>query len=184
MITEGKKKCVSEHNECASGHCNGKSPKCNLIVTDELEEITCNKGMSMCTEKLIMCKYIWNWYKKIFLSGSYYDTLTCFNEFNAKGNDFGNCGEDKNGPKKCMKDDVLCGKIICKIRHKRNNNFDYSTIGNCTYKSIVEKKTKYRKSLMVPDGIECGHRRVCATNIYSRCVLKVNASTLKEPEIL
>ncbi|XP_034021547.1 disintegrin and metalloproteinase domain-containing protein 19-like [Thalassophryne amazonica] len=98
-------------------YCTGASPYCppNVYL---LDGSTCQYGRAYCYNGMCLtheqqCLQLWGY-------GARPAHDACFEDVNAAGNAFGNCGKDEHGTyKKCEKSDAKCGKIQCQSAAKK-----------------------------------------------------------------
>ncbi|XP_051888698.1 disintegrin and metalloproteinase domain-containing protein 12-like [Pristis pectinata] len=106
--------CRPKRGECdLPEFCTGRSQDCpdNHYVKDGH---TCSNGNLYCSQGTCQsadrqCQEIWG-------AGSKSAERNCYEVINQQGNEFGNCGQNKdNNYMRCQDGDEMCGKIQCKV---------------------------------------------------------------------
>nr|XP_051688359.1 disintegrin and metalloproteinase domain-containing protein 5 isoform X1 [Oryctolagus cuniculus] len=153
--------------------CNGRLPNC-MPDTYVRNGEYCDGGDSFCHDGL--CKSTTRQCKALIGGDSRGAPFPCFDEINARGDKFGNCG---NGP--CQFADLLCGKLICAWPHKRmisrvNLSVIYSHIqddicvstylpikppANIPWTTSPYTSADSRDETFVQDGTICGPDMFC-----------------------
>ncbi|XP_061468778.1 disintegrin and metalloproteinase domain-containing protein 20-like [Rhineura floridana] len=144
-------------------YCNGTSEWCpeNVYVQDGAP---CSDGTycyhGNCTTHNGQCKMIFGMKATAASEG-------CFREMNIQGDRFGNCGLRHGTYKKCIAENILCGRIQCENVDKLPSLEEHSTIVNTPvgnrqcwgmdYHSIMEKADIGA----VRDGTPCGTDMMC-----------------------
>ncbi|XP_028624124.1 disintegrin and metalloproteinase domain-containing protein 5-like isoform X2 [Grammomys surdaster] len=163
--------CRTADNECdLIEYCNGREPYCgpNMYVRDGHP---CNSGQAFCFGAV--CHTSDN--QCMDLLGKYVrgGSFQCFEEFNTRGDRFGNCVSNF-----CAFENVLCGKLICTWPFKRlflkpNMSAAYGQVRDdlciSLYKGgriVKPTKTTYtdlsdRDETFVQDGTICGPGMYC-----------------------
>ncbi|XP_060038136.1 disintegrin and metalloproteinase domain-containing protein 2-like isoform X1 [Erinaceus europaeus] len=88
----------------------------------------------------------------------------CFNFINSMTDEFGNCGTDSSGPKKCSPENVQCGKLTCiytksRILELSNASVLYTNIDGKICVSVHYADAE--DSTFVKEGTSCGNQKVC-----------------------
>ncbi|MGH0133323.1 UNVERIFIED_CONTAM: hypothetical protein FKN15_064818 [Acipenser sinensis] len=98
-------------------YCTGASPYCpsNVYLLDGTSclysRAYCHNGMCLTHEQ--QCVQLWGY-------GAWPAPAACFQDVNAAGNAYGNCGKDSLGNYvKCGRSDAICGKIQCQSAAKK-----------------------------------------------------------------
>uniref|UniRef100_A0A3Q2NS17 ADAM metallopeptidase domain 19a n=1 Tax=Fundulus heteroclitus TaxID=8078 RepID=A0A3Q2NS17_FUNHE len=151
-------------------YCTGASPYCpaNVYLLDgsscQYGKAYCYNGMCLTHEQ--QCLQLWGYARPA------HDA--CFEDVNAAGNPFGNCGKDEHGNyKKCEKD-AKCGKIQCHSAAKKPKGTNAVSIDTTIKTGGIEVKCRgtYVYSTQdgqgdLPDpglvmtGTKCGEGKVC-----------------------
>uniref|UniRef100_A0A3Q2EF97 Disintegrin and metalloproteinase domain-containing protein 19-like n=1 Tax=Cyprinodon variegatus TaxID=28743 RepID=A0A3Q2EF97_CYPVA len=152
-------------------YCTGASPYCpaNVYLLDgsscQYGKAYCYNGMCLTHEQ--QCLQLWGYARPA------HDA--CFEDVNAAGNAFGNCGKDEHGNyKKCGKSDAKCGKIQCHSAAKKPKGTNAVSIDTTVKTGGIEVKCRgtYVYSTQdgqgdLPDpglvmtGTKCGEGKVC-----------------------
>ncbi|KAK5848733.1 hypothetical protein PBY51_006325 [Eleginops maclovinus] len=153
-------------------YCTGGSPYCpsNVYL---LDGSSCQYGVAYCYNGMCLthqqqCLQLWGY-------GARPAHDACFEDVNAAGNAFGNCGKDEHGNyKKCMKSDAKCGKIQCHSAAKKPKGTNAVPIDTTIKTDGIEVKCRgtYVYSTQdgqgdLPDpglvmtGTKCGEGKVC-----------------------
>uniref|UniRef100_A0A4W4GQU0 ADAM metallopeptidase domain 19a n=1 Tax=Electrophorus electricus TaxID=8005 RepID=A0A4W4GQU0_ELEEL len=158
-------------------YCTGGSPYCpaNVYLLDstscQYNHAYCYNGMCLTHEQ--QCLQLWGY-------GARPAHDACFQDVNAAGNAFGNCGKDAHGHYvKCEKSDAKCGKIQCHSAAKKPKGTNAVSIDTTIRTDGMEVKCRgtYVYSTQdgqgdLPDpglvmtGTKCGEGKVCK---YRRC---------------
>uniref|UniRef100_A0A3B3V785 Disintegrin and metalloproteinase domain-containing protein 19-like n=1 Tax=Poecilia latipinna TaxID=48699 RepID=A0A3B3V785_9TELE len=153
-------------------YCTGASPYCpaNVYLLDgsscQYGKAYCYNGMCLTHEQ--QCLQLWGY-------GAQPAHDACFEDVNAAGNAFGNCGKDEHGNyKKCEKSDAKCGKIQCHSAAKKPKGTNAVSIDTTIKTGGIEVKCRgtYVYSTQdgqgdLPDpglvmtGTKCGEGKVC-----------------------
>uniref|UniRef100_A0A673LF97 ADAM metallopeptidase domain 19a n=1 Tax=Sinocyclocheilus rhinocerous TaxID=307959 RepID=A0A673LF97_9TELE len=153
-------------------YCTGGSPYCpsNVYLLDgsscQLGRAYCYNGMCLTHEQ--QCLQLWGY-------GAQPAHDVCFQDVNAAGNAFGNCGKDSHGNyMKCEKSDAKCGKIQCHSAAKKPKGTNAVSIDTTIRTDGIEVKCRgtYVYSTQdgqgdLPDpglvmtGTKCGEGKVC-----------------------
>ncbi|KAL4640217.1 disintegrin and metalloproteinase domain-containing protein 33-like [Arapaima gigas] len=153
-------------------YCTGASPYCpsNVYLMDgspcQDGSAYCYNGMCLTHEQ--QCLQLWG-------SGARPAHDICFQDVNAAGNAFGNCGKNEQGNYvKCQKRDAKCGKIQCYSVAKKPKGSNAVSIDTTIRTNGVEVKCRgtYVYSTQddpgdLPDpglvmaGTKCGEGKVC-----------------------
>ncbi|KAM4565188.1 disintegrin and metalloproteinase domain-containing protein 33 isoform 1-T2 [Fundulus diaphanus] len=153
-------------------YCTGASPYCpaNVYLLDgsscQYGKAYCYNGMCLTHEQ--QCLQLWGY-------GARPAHDACFEDVNAAGNPFGNCGKDEHGNyKKCEKSDAKCGKIQCHSAAKKPKGTNAVSIDTTIKTGGIEVKCRgtYVYSTQdgqgdLPDpglvmtGTKCGEGKVC-----------------------
>ncbi|XP_027894333.1 disintegrin and metalloproteinase domain-containing protein 33 [Xiphophorus couchianus] len=153
-------------------YCTGASPYCppNVYLLDgsscQYGKAYCYNGMCLTHEQ--QCLQLWGY-------GAQPAHDACFEDVNAAGNAFGNCGKDEHGNyKKCQKSDAKCGKIQCHSAAKKPKGTNAVSIDTTIKTGGIEVKCRgtYVYSTQdgqgdLPDpglvmtGTKCGEGKVC-----------------------
>uniref|UniRef100_A0A672MXF4 ADAM metallopeptidase domain 33 n=1 Tax=Sinocyclocheilus grahami TaxID=75366 RepID=A0A672MXF4_SINGR len=153
-------------------YCTGGSPYCpsNVYL---LDRSSCQHGRAYCYNGMCLtheqqCLQLWGY-------GAQPAHDACFQDVNAAGNAFGNCGKDSNGNyMKCEKSDAKCGKIQCHSAAKKPKGTNAVSIDTTIRTDGIEVKCRgtYVYSTQdgqgdLPDpglvmtGTKCGEGKVC-----------------------
>uniref|UniRef100_A0A9J7YJ84 ADAM metallopeptidase domain 19a n=1 Tax=Cyprinus carpio carpio TaxID=630221 RepID=A0A9J7YJ84_CYPCA len=153
-------------------YCTGGSPYCpsNVYLLDgslcQHGRAYCYNGMCLTHEQ--QCLQLWGY-------GAQPAHDACFQDVNAAGNAFGNCGKDSHGNYvKCEKIDAKCGKIQCHSAAKKPKGTNAVSIDTTIRTDGIEVKCRgtYVYSTQdgqgdLPDpglvmtGTKCGEGKVC-----------------------
>uniref|UniRef100_A0A673J519 ADAM metallopeptidase domain 19a n=1 Tax=Sinocyclocheilus rhinocerous TaxID=307959 RepID=A0A673J519_9TELE len=153
-------------------YCTGGSPYCpsNVYLLDgslcQHGRAYCYNGMCLTHEQ--QCLQLWGY-------GAQPAHDACFQDVNAAGNAFGNCGKDSHGNYvKCEKSDAKCGKIQCHSAAKKPKGTNAVSIDTTIRTDGIEVKCRgtYVYSTQdgqgdLPDpglvmtGTKCGEGKVC-----------------------
>ncbi|KAK5617480.1 hypothetical protein CRENBAI_005517 [Crenichthys baileyi] len=153
-------------------YCTGASPYCPANVY-LLDGSSCQNGKAYCYNGMCLtheqqCLQLWGY-------GARPAHDACFEDVNAAGNAFGNCGKDEHGNyKKCEKSDAKCGKIQCHSAAKKPKGTNAVSIDTTIKTGGIEVKCRgtYVYSTQdgqgdLPDpglvmtGTKCGEGKVC-----------------------
>ncbi|XP_061665172.1 disintegrin and metalloproteinase domain-containing protein 33 [Syngnathoides biaculeatus] len=153
-------------------YCTGASPYCPANVY-LLDGSSCQYGRAYCYNGMCLthqqqCLQLWG-------SGARPAHDACFEDVNAAGNAFGNCGKDERGNYvKCAKSDAKCGKIQCHSAAKKPKGTNAVSIDTTIKTGGIEVKCRgtYVYSTQdgqgdLPDpglvmtGTKCGEGKVC-----------------------
>uniref|UniRef100_A0A8C3AZB1 ADAM metallopeptidase domain 19a n=1 Tax=Cyclopterus lumpus TaxID=8103 RepID=A0A8C3AZB1_CYCLU len=153
-------------------YCTGASPYCPANVY-LLDGSSCQYGVAYCYNGMCLtheqqCLQLWGY-------GARPAHDACFEDVNAAGNAFGNCGKDEPGNyMKCEKKDAKCGKIQCHSAAKKPKGTNAVSIDTTIKTGGVEVKCRgtYVYSTQdgqgdLPDpglvmtGTKCGEGKVC-----------------------
>ncbi|MEQ2211500.1 hypothetical protein XENOCAPTIV_004183, partial [Xenoophorus captivus] len=153
-------------------YCTGASPYCPANVY-LLDGSSCQNGKAYCYNGMCLtheqqCLQLWGY-------GARPAHDACFEDVNAAGNAFGNCGKDEHGNyKKCEKSDAKCGKIQCHSAAKKPKGTNAVSIDTTIKTGGIEFKCRgtYVYSTQdgqgdLPDpglvmtGTKCGEGKVC-----------------------
>lgn len=153
-------------------YCTGASPYCpsNVYL---LDGSSCQYGLAYCYNGMCLtheqqCLQLWGY-------GARPAHDACFEDVNAAGNAFGNCGKDEQGNYvKCDKSDAKCGKIQCHSAAKKPKGTNAVSIDTTIKTGGIEVKCRgtYVYSTQdgqgdLPDpglvvtGTKCGEGKVC-----------------------
>uniref|UniRef100_A0A8C2A8K4 ADAM metallopeptidase domain 19a n=1 Tax=Cyprinus carpio TaxID=7962 RepID=A0A8C2A8K4_CYPCA len=153
-------------------YCTGGSPYCpsNVYL---LDGSSCQHGRAYCYNGMCLtheqqCLQLWGY-------GAQPAHDVCFQDVNAAGNAFGNCGKDSHGNYvKCAKSDAKCGKIQCHSAAKKPKGSNAVSIDTTIRTDGIEVKCRgtYVYSTQdgqgdLPDpglvmtGTKCGEGKVC-----------------------
>ncbi|KAL7875897.1 hypothetical protein AOLI_G00108600 [Acnodon oligacanthus] len=153
-------------------YCTGGSPYCpsNVYL---LDGSSCQHGNAYCYNGMCLtheqqCLQLWGY-------GARPAHDACFQDVNAAGNAFGNCGKDAHGNYvKCEKSDAKCGKIQCHSAAKKPKGTNAVSIDTTIRTDGIEVKCRgtYVYSTQdgqgdLPDpglvmtGTKCGEGKVC-----------------------
>ncbi|KAG7330287.1 hypothetical protein KOW79_006509 [Hemibagrus wyckioides] len=165
--------CRSAAGSCdLPEYCTGGSPYCpsNVYLLDgsscQYGHAYCYNGMCLTHEQ--QCLQLWGY-------GARPAHDACFQDVNAAGNAFGNCGKDAHGNYvKCQKSDAKCGKIQCHSAAKKPKGTNAVSIDTTIRTDGIEVKCRgtYVYSTQdgqgdLPDpglvmtGTKCGEGKVC-----------------------
>ncbi|XP_023687174.1 disintegrin and metalloproteinase domain-containing protein 33 [Paramormyrops kingsleyae] len=153
-------------------YCTGASPYCpsNVYL---LDGSTCQGGHAYCYNGMCLtheqqCLQLWGY-------GARPAHDACFQDVNAAGNAFGNCGKDGQGNYvKCEKSDAKCGKIQCHSAAKkpkgtnavpidttiRTDGIEVKCRGTFVY-STQDGQGDLPDPGLVMTGTKCGEGKVC-----------------------
>ncbi|XP_058480887.1 disintegrin and metalloproteinase domain-containing protein 33 [Solea solea] len=153
-------------------YCTGALPYCPANVY-LLDGSPCQRGVAYCYNGMCLtheqqCLQLWGY-------GARPAHDACFEDVNAAGNAFGNCGIDEHGNfMKCEKSDAKCGKIQCHSAAKKPKGTNAVSIDNTIETDGVKVKCRgtYVYSTQdgqgdLPDpglvmtGTKCGEGKVC-----------------------
>ncbi|KAM8898821.1 disintegrin and metalloproteinase domain-containing protein 19 isoform 2-T2 [Spinachia spinachia] len=153
-------------------YCTGASPYCPANVY-LLDGSSCQYGVAYCYNGMCLtheqqCLQLWGY-------GAQPAHDACFEDVNAAGNAFGNCGKDEHGNyMKCDKSDAKCGKIQCHSAAKKPKGTNAVSIDTTIKTDGIEVKCRgtYVYSTQdgqgdLPDpglvmtGTKCGEGKVC-----------------------
>ncbi|XP_075943338.1 disintegrin and metalloproteinase domain-containing protein 33 isoform X1 [Anarhichas minor] len=153
-------------------YCTGASPYCPANVY-LLDGSSCQYGVAYCYNGMCLtheqqCLQLWGY-------GARPAHDACFEDVNAAGNAFGNCGKDEHGNyMKCEKSDAKCGKIQCHSAAKKPKGTNAVSIDTTIKTGGIEVKCRgtYVYSTQdgqgdLPDpglvmtGTKCGEGKVC-----------------------
>uniref|UniRef100_A0A7N8WRX8 ADAM metallopeptidase domain 19a n=1 Tax=Mastacembelus armatus TaxID=205130 RepID=A0A7N8WRX8_9TELE len=153
-------------------YCTGASPYCPANVY-LLDGSSCQYGLAYCYNGMCLtheqqCLQLWGY-------GARPAHDACFEDVNAAGNAFGNCGKDEHGNyMKCEKSDAKCGKIQCHSAAKKPKGTNAVSIDTTIKTDGIEVKCRgtYVYSTQdgqgdLPDpglvmtGTKCGEGKVC-----------------------
>ncbi|XP_041635649.1 disintegrin and metalloproteinase domain-containing protein 19 isoform X2 [Cheilinus undulatus] len=153
-------------------YCTGASPYCPANVY-LLDGSSCQYGLAYCYNGMCLtheqqCLQLWGY-------GARPAHDACFEDVNAAGNAFGNCGKDEHGNyMKCEKSDAKCGKIQCHSAAKKPKGTNAVSIDTTIKTGGIEVKCRgtYVYSTQdgqgdLPDpglvmtGTKCGEGKVC-----------------------
>uniref|UniRef100_A0A8C9XRF7 ADAM metallopeptidase domain 19a n=1 Tax=Sander lucioperca TaxID=283035 RepID=A0A8C9XRF7_SANLU len=153
-------------------YCTGASPYCPANVY-LLDGSSCQYGVAYCYNGMCLtheqqCLQLWGY-------GARPAHDACFEDVNAAGNAFGNCGKDEHGNyMKCEKSDAKCGKIQCHSAAKKPKGTNAVSIDTTIKTDGIEVKCRgtYVYSTQdgqgdLPDpglvmtGTKCGESKVC-----------------------
>ncbi|XP_067895057.1 disintegrin and metalloproteinase domain-containing protein 19-like [Heterodontus francisci] len=152
-------------------YCTGASPYCPFNVY-RLDGLSCDNGRAycytgMCLSHQQQCEQLWG-------SGARAAPTACFEDVNAAGNDYGNCGKNSEGTfLKCESSDAMCGKIQCQTSAKnpkerntvsidttiRFDGRDVKCRGTYLY-STVNGQEDLPDPGLVKTGTKCGYGKV------------------------
>ncbi|XP_063326405.1 disintegrin and metalloproteinase domain-containing protein 33 isoform X1 [Pelmatolapia mariae] len=154
-------------------YCTGASPYCPANVY-LLDGSSCQYGMAYCYNGMCLtheqqCLQLWGY-------GAQPAHDVCFEDVNAAGNAFGNCGKDEHGNYvKCKKSDAKCGKIQCHSAATKPKGTNAVSIDTTIKTGGTEVKCRgtYVYSTQdgqgdLPDpglvmtGTKCGEGKVCS----------------------
>ncbi|XP_040826607.1 disintegrin and metalloproteinase domain-containing protein 5-like [Ochotona curzoniae] len=171
-------------------YCNGESHICPRDTYTRNGE-HCEDGDAFCYEGL--CNTATKQCKKLIGGDTRGAPFPCYDEVNARGDRFGNCGRDP-----CNYPDLLCGKLVCIWPHKsfvlRTNlsviyTHLYDEMCVSTYKPAARPQdqptlTTYntaqdRDETFVSDGTICGPNMICI-NFACRVVNSLHNTKLCE----
>ncbi|CAK6968653.1 disintegrin and metalloproteinase domain-containing protein 33 [Scomber scombrus] len=161
-------------------YCTGASPYCpsNVYLLDgsscQYGRAYCYNGMCLTHEQ--QCLQLWGY-------GARPAHDACFEDVNAAGNAFGNCGKDEHANyMKCAKSDAKCGKIQCHSAAKKPKGTNAVSIDTTIKTDGIEVKCRgtYVYSTQdgqgdLPDpglvmtGTKCGEGKVCNSNGNCHC---------------
>ncbi|XP_033869581.2 disintegrin and metalloproteinase domain-containing protein 33-like [Acipenser ruthenus] len=153
-------------------YCTGASPYCpsNVYLLDGTSclysRAYCHNGMCLTHEQ--QCVQLWGY-------GAWPAPAACFQDVNAAGNAYGNCGKDSLGNYvKCGRSDAICGKIQCQSAAKKPKGTNAVSID--TTIRFNGREVKCRGTFVyatqdgegdLPDpglvmtGTKCGEGKVC-----------------------
>uniref|UniRef100_A0A8B9RCS1 ADAM metallopeptidase domain 19a n=1 Tax=Astyanax mexicanus TaxID=7994 RepID=A0A8B9RCS1_ASTMX len=131
-------------------YCTGGSPYCpsNVYLLDgtscQYGSAYCYNGMCLTHEQ--QCLQLWGY-------GARPAHDACFQDVNAAGNAFGNCGKDAHGNyMKCEKRDAKCGKIQCHSAAKKPKGTNAVSIDTTIHTNGVEVKCRGTYVYSTQDG--------------------------------
>ncbi|XP_005172418.1 disintegrin and metalloproteinase domain-containing protein 33 [Danio rerio] len=153
-------------------YCTGGSPYCpsNVYLLDgsscQYGRAYCYNGMCLTHEQ--QCLQLWGY-------GAQPAHDACFQDVNAAGNAFGNCGKDSKGNyMKCEKSDAKCGKIQCHSAAKKPKGTNAVSIDTTIQTDGIEVKCRGTFVYSTQDGqgdlpdpglvmtgTKCGEGKVC-----------------------
>ncbi|XP_051755356.1 disintegrin and metalloproteinase domain-containing protein 33 isoform X2 [Ctenopharyngodon idella] len=153
-------------------YCTGGSPYCpsNVYL---LDGSSCQRGHAYCYNGMCLtheqqCLQLWGY-------GAQPAHDACFQDVNAAGNAFGNCGKDSHGNyMKCEKRDAKCGKIQCHSAAKKPKGTNAVSIDTTIHTDGIEVKCRGTFVYSTQDGqgdlpdpglvmtgTKCGEGKVC-----------------------
>ncbi|XP_064191315.1 disintegrin and metalloproteinase domain-containing protein 33-like isoform X1 [Anguilla rostrata] len=153
-------------------YCTGGSPYCpsNVYL---LDGSSCHSGHAYCYNGMCLtheqqCVQLWGY-------GARPAHDACFQDVNAAGNAFGNCGKDGQGNyMKCEKSDAKCGKIQCHSAAKKPKGTNAVSIDTTIRTDGMELKCRGTYVYATQDGqgdlpdpglvttgTKCGEGKVC-----------------------
>ncbi|XP_062903302.1 disintegrin and metalloproteinase domain-containing protein 12-like isoform X2 [Mobula hypostoma] len=167
--------CRPKRGECdLPEFCTGQSQDCpnDCYMKDghtcSKGSLYCNRGTCQSTDQ--QCQGIWG-------PDSSSAANICYEVINQQGNEFGNCGGDKDrGYKMCQPGDEHCGKLQC--NSKTGFKFPGGGNANIIQSTVTSKGVKYecwailndfadaQSPDWVKEGTKCGHNKAC---IDGRC---------------
>ncbi|XP_064819616.1 disintegrin and metalloproteinase domain-containing protein 19, partial [Oncorhynchus masou masou] len=131
-------------------YCTGGSPYCpsNVYLLDgsscQYGHAYCYNGMCLTHEQ--QCLQLWGY-------GARPAHDACFQDVNAAGNAFGNCGKDGQGNyMKCEKSDAKCGKIQCHSAAKKPKGTNAVSIDTTIRTDGMEVKCRGTYVYTTQDG--------------------------------
>ncbi|KAI4896974.1 hypothetical protein NFI96_031531 [Prochilodus magdalenae] len=131
-------------------YCTGGSPYCpsNVYLLDgsscQYGNAYCYNGMCLTHEQ--QCLQLWGY-------GARPAHDACFQDVNAAGNAFGNCGKDVHGNyMKCEKSDAKCGKIQCHSAAKKPKGTNAVSIDTTIRTNGIEVKCRGTYVYSTQDG--------------------------------
>ncbi|XP_066475513.1 disintegrin and metalloproteinase domain-containing protein 30-like [Tiliqua scincoides] len=102
--------CREAATECElPEYCTGSSADCPPDVYKQ-DGMPCGTNDNCYRGK---CRNLHRHCRNIFGPGANRAPLSCYKELNMRGDRTGNCGQEKQGYKKCREEDVLCGRLQC-----------------------------------------------------------------------
>lgn len=153
-------------------YCTGGSPYCPANVY-LLDGSSCQYGLAYCYNGMCLtheqqCLQLWGY-------GASPAHDACFQDVNAAGNAFGNCGKDSQGNyMKCEKSDAKCGKIQCQSAAKKPKGTNAVSIDTTIRTDGMEVKCRGTYVYTTQDGqgdlpdpglvmtgTKCGEGKVC-----------------------
>ncbi|XP_039525771.1 disintegrin and metalloproteinase domain-containing protein 19 [Pimephales promelas] len=131
-------------------YCTGGSPYCpsNVYI---LDGSSCQNGHAYCYNGMCLtheqqCLQLWGY-------GAQPAHDACFQDVNAAGNAFGNCGKDSHGNyMKCEKSDAKCGKIQCHSAAKKPKGTNAVSIDTTIRTDGIEVKCRGTYVYSTQDG--------------------------------
>ncbi|XP_060038107.1 disintegrin and metalloproteinase domain-containing protein 2 isoform X2 [Erinaceus europaeus] len=155
------KECRARSNLCdLPEYCNGTSKLCqpDHHVMDGHQcgsgwiclKGTCVDGQEQCSS--------------LIGPGAEFGSPECFNFINSMTDEFGNCGTDSSGPKKCSPENIQCGKLTCiytksRILELKNAKVIYTNVDGKICVSVHYADAV--DSTFVKEGTSCGNKKVC-----------------------
>uniref|UniRef100_A0A3Q4BX87 Uncharacterized protein n=1 Tax=Mola mola TaxID=94237 RepID=A0A3Q4BX87_MOLML len=152
-------------------YCTGASPYCPANVY-LLDGSSCQYGLAYCYNGMCLtheqqCLQLWGYARPA------HDA--CFEDVNAAGNAFGNCGKDEHGVYKKCKADAKCGKIQCHSAAKKPKGTNAVSIDTTIKTDGIEVKCRGTYVYTTQDGghgdladpglvmtgTKCGEGKVC-----------------------
>uniref|UniRef100_A0A3Q0SIT4 ADAM metallopeptidase domain 19a n=1 Tax=Amphilophus citrinellus TaxID=61819 RepID=A0A3Q0SIT4_AMPCI len=130
-------------------YCTGASPYCPANVY-LLDGTSCQYGLAYCYNGMCLtheqqCLQLWGYARPA------HDA--CFEDVNAAGNAFGNCGKDEHGNYvKCEKRDAKCGKIQCHSAAKKPKGTNAVSIDTTIKTGGIEVKCRGTYVYSTQDG--------------------------------
>ncbi|XP_046904801.1 disintegrin and metalloproteinase domain-containing protein 19 isoform X1 [Hypomesus transpacificus] len=131
-------------------YCTGGSPYCPANVY-LLDGSSCQYGLAYCYNGMCLtheqqCLQLWGY-------GASPAHDACFQDVNAAGNAFGNCGKDSQGNyMKCEKSDAKCGKIQCQSAAKKPKGTNAVSIDTTIRTDGMEVKCRGTYVYTTQDG--------------------------------
>uniref|UniRef100_A0A8D3BM44 ADAM metallopeptidase domain 19a n=1 Tax=Scophthalmus maximus TaxID=52904 RepID=A0A8D3BM44_SCOMX len=131
-------------------YCTGASPYCpsNVYL---LDGSSCQYGVAYCYNGMCLtheqqCLQLWGY-------GARPAHDACFEDVNAAGNAFGNCGKNEHGNyMKCEKSDAKCGKIQCHSAAKKPKGTNAVSIDTTIRTDGIEVKCRGTYVYSTQDG--------------------------------
>ncbi|XP_036105673.1 disintegrin and metalloproteinase domain-containing protein 2-like [Molossus molossus] len=172
-FTEKGQLCRSAVDECdLPEYCNGSSASCSddLYVLDGFQ---CDENKWICLNGV--CNSLKQQCMAIFGKDASEGPPECFQVLNAMTNEYGSCGSDASGYKKCDTKDIMCGKLLCKYTGEnaleiRNASTIYTNIQGQICVSLEYAYDHEQSAQMwVKDGTICDTNKFCKNK---ECVQK------------
>ncbi|XP_053166347.1 disintegrin and metalloproteinase domain-containing protein 29-like isoform X2 [Hemicordylus capensis] len=153
--------CREPASECdLPEYCSGTSEECpsDMYIQDGMPCGTReNCYMGKCLNLHQHCK-------NLFGPDATEAPLSCYKELNTRGDQTGNCGQDRLGYKKCREEDVLCGRIQCTNIERLPRMASGQALVQTPVGGVLCWSTKAHEGEdagAIKDGSSCGAGKIC-----------------------